>query len=120
MAIWHIWDNWQDSHHEFWVVIWRLGPRLTELLWFSFLKAIFQKTVDFAMISQQTIAKSNTEYLFSLVDNVTTSRSGAEGVKEGEGVDEVEAGVRPRIPPTLRNNIFVELNCDYGGIRVLE
>ena len=110
MAFRHIWDNWQDSHHEFWVVIWRLGPRLTELLWFSFLKAIFQKTVDFAMISQQTIAKSNTEYLFSLVDNVTTSRSGAEGVKEGEGVDEVEAGVRPRIPPTWWNNIFVTLN----------
>ena len=48
MAIWHIWDNWQDSHHEFWVVIWRLGPRLTELLWFSFLKIIF--SVDFAMM----------------------------------------------------------------------
>ena len=41
MAIWDIWYIWQDRHHEFWVVIWRLGPRLTELLWFSFLRAIF-------------------------------------------------------------------------------
>ena len=113
MAIWHIWDNWQDSHHKFWVVIWRLGPRLTELLWFSFLRAIFSENSGFCYdvtTFEQTVMKSNTEYLFSLFDNVTTSRSGAEGVKEGDGVDEVEAGVRPRIPPTWWNNIFVTLN----------
>ena len=51
---------------------------------------------------------------------MSTSRSGAEGVKEGDGVDEVEAGVRPRIPPTWWNNIFVTLNWDYGNIRTLE
>ena len=35
-----------------------------------------------------------------------TSRRGADGAKEGGGVDgEVEEGVRPRIPPTL--NIVV-------------
>ena len=33
-----------------------------------------------------------------------TSRSGAEGAKVGGGLeDELEAGVRPRIPPTFSN-----------------
>ena len=40
---------------------------------------------------------------------MSTSRSGAEGVKEGDGVDEVEAGVRPRIPPTFWYNYFYYL-----------
>ena len=69
MAIWHIWDNWQDSYHEFWVVIWRLGPRLTELLWFSFLKAIFSENSGFccdATTFEQAVVRFNTGYIFYL------------------------------------------------------
>ena len=44
-------------------------------------------------------------------DYTVTSGSGADGAKDGGGVDgEVEAGVRPRIPPTLNIDDDLQLH----------
>ena len=78
------------AHHCFRIIIRRLGPGLAQLVRFTFLSV---RIIWLLIVT---------------TSDVESSRIGAEGAKVGGGVDdeeavdqvEVEAGVRPRIPPT--------------------